>query len=156
MKPNIEISDKNRQVVADILNTLLADEYVLSAQTRNAHWNIESSNFMEMHKFFESQYGELDEILDQVAERIRSIGHNSLGSLSDFLSVTRIDESKELSNAKKAIQALLAGHETIIKALRKEIGPVSNKYEDLGTADFMTGLLKQHEKMAWMLRSHLA
>jgi starvation-inducible DNA-binding protein len=156
MKPNIEISDKNRQAVADILNTLLSDEYVLYTQTRNAHWNITGNNFSELHKFFEGQYGELDDIIDEVAERVRKIGHNALGSLSDFLNLTRIDEDKELSNGKKAIQALLDGHENIIKALRKEITPVSEKYADLGTADFMTGVLKQHEKMAWMLRSYLA
>jgi starvation-inducible DNA-binding protein len=156
MKPNIEISDKNRQAVADILNTLLSDEYVLYTQTRNAHWNITGNNFSELHKFFEGQYEELDDLIDEVAERVRKIGHNALGSLSDFLNLTRIDEDKELSNAKKAIQTLLDGHETVIKALRKEITPVSEKYTDLGTADFMTGVLKQHEKMAWMLRSYLA
>jgi len=156
MKPNIEISDKNRQAVADILNTLLSDEYVLYTQTRNAHWNITGSNFCEMHKFFESQYEILDEIIDTVAERVRSIGHYSLGSLKDFLEMTRINENEALSKEKDAIQSLLAGHETIIQALRKEITPVSDKYQDLGTADFITGIMEEHEKMAWMLRSYLA
>jgi starvation-inducible DNA-binding protein len=156
MKPNIEISEKNRQTVADILNTLLADEYVLYTQTRNAHWNIAGSNFCELHKFFESQYEILDVIIDDVAERIRSIGHYSLGSLKDFLELTRIDENKELSKEKEAIQVLLAGHETIIQAIRKEIPSVTDKYADLGTADFITGIMEQHEKMAWMLRAYLS
>jgi starvation-inducible DNA-binding protein len=156
MKPNIEISDKNRQAVADILNTLLSDEYILYTQTRNAHWNITGSNFNELHKFFESQYGILDEIIDIVAERVRSIGHYSLGSLKDFMSLARVSENKELSNEKEAMQSLLAGHETIIQALRKEIPRVSDKYHDLGTADFITGILEQHEKMAWMLRAYLS
>lgn len=156
MKPNIEISDKNRQAVADILNTLLSDEYVLYTQTRNAHWNITGSNFSELHKFFESQYEILDNIIDDVAERVRSIGHYSLGSLKDFLDMTRIDENKELSKEKDALQSLLAGHETIIQALRKEIPLVTDKFQDLGTGDFITGIMEQHEKMAWMLRAYLS
>ena len=155
MKPNIEISDKNRQAVADILNTLLSDEYMLYTQTRNAHWNITGNNFCELHKFFESQYGIIDEIIDAVAERVRSLGHYSLGSLNDFLSLSRISENSELSKESAAIQSLLTGHETIIQALRKEIPSVTDKYLDLGTADFITGIMEQHEKMAWMLRAHL-
>jgi len=156
MKPNIEISDKNRQNVADILNTLLSDEYILYTQTRNAHWNIIGGNFSELHKFFESQYEILDEIIDDVAERVRSIGHYSLGSLKDFLRMARIAENKALSKEKDAIQTLLAGHETIIQALRKEIQHVTEKYMDAGTADFITGVMEQHEKMAWMLRAYLS
>lgn len=156
MKPKIEISDKNRQAVADLLNTLLADEYVLYTQTRNAHWNITGSNFIELHKFFESQYEILDIIIDDVAERVRSIGHFSLGTLKDFLSIARISENEELSKEKEAIQTLLSGHETIIQALRKEISNVGDKYADLGTADIITGIMEQHEKMAWMLRAYLS
>ncbi|MGP8214436.1 MAG: Dps family protein [Bacteroidia bacterium] len=156
MKPNIEISDKNRQNVADILNTLLSDEYLLYTQTRNAHWNIAGSNFSELHKFFESQYEMIDEIIDDVAERVRSIGHYSLGSLKDFLRLSRISENKELSEEKEALRTLLAGHETIIQALRKEIPHVTDKYLDLGTADFITGIMEHHEKMAWMLRAYLS
>ena len=156
MKPKIEISDKNRQAVADLLNTLLADEYVLYTQTRNAHWNISGSNFSELHKFFEGQYEILDIIIDDVAERVRSIGHFSLGTLKDFLSIARISENEELSKEKETIQALLSGHETIIQALRKEISNVGDKYADMGTADFITGIMEQHEKMAWMLRAYLS
>ena len=155
MKPNIDITEKNRQAVADILNTLLSDEFVLSTQTRNAHWNIGGLNFGSMHKFFESQYQALDEIADSVAERVRTLGHYSLGTLADFLELTRIDEAKELSKEKVAVQALLTGHETIVQAVRKEINLVSDKYGDAGTADFITSIMEQHEKMAWMLRAHL-
>jgi len=155
MKPNIEISDKNRQGVADVLNTLLADEYVLYTKTRNAHWNITGSNFMELHKFFEGQYEALDEIVDRVAERVRSIGHYSLGSLKDFLEITRISEGEALSVQKNAIQSLLQSHETIIRNARKDIATVGDKYKDSGTADFITGIMEEHEKTAWMLRSYL-
>jgi len=156
MKPNIDISDKNREAVAGLLNTLLADEYVLYTKTRNAHWNIVGSNFMELHKFFEGQYEAIDETIDSVAERVRKLGHFSLGSLKDFLGITHLSEDLSLSDEKAALKALLQDHETIICNCRKDIITINDKYKDLGTADFITGIMKEHETMAWMLRSYLS
>lgn len=156
MKINIDIKDDNRLKVADLLNTLLADEYVVYTKTRRAHWNITGPHFGALHKFFEAQYEELDETIDSVAERVRALGHFSLGSLGDFLKVTRLSEdAHNFSDSRKIIQTLVADHESIICSLRKEINIVNDKYKDAGTADFMTGLMEEHEKMAWMLRSHL-
>lgn len=156
MKPNIEISEKNLKEVATILNNLVADEYVLYTKTRNAHWNIEGAGFMDLHKFFESQYEALDIIIDDVAERVRSLGHYSLGTLKDFLSITHLTEDHhDFGNQKKVIQALLNDHETIIHTLRKNVAVIGDQYKDAGTSDFITGLMEQHEKMSWMLRSYL-
>ena len=156
MKPQIDISPKNLSALALMLNTLLADEYVLYTKTRNAHWNIEGPAFHALHLFFESQYEQLDEIIDEVAERVRALGHYALGTLNGFVKTARLDEPLlEFSNAKKMIQALLDDHETIIRILRKQVNEASENYKDAGTSDFLTGLLEQHEKMAWMLRSHL-
>jgi len=156
MKPNIDISDSNRQAVADILNTLLADEYVLFTKTRNAHWNIVGSNFIALHKFFEGQYEALDETIDSVAERVRTLGHYSLGTLKDFLRLTHLSEGEALSVEKDAIKALLQDHESVIANIRKDIITINDKYKDVGTAEFITGIMEGHEKMAWMLRSHLS
>ena len=90
MKTNIDISEKKLKDIATLLNTLLADEYLLYTKTRNAHWNIQGNNFMELHKFFESQYDALDIIIDDTAERVRALGHFALGSLKDFLKVARL------------------------------------------------------------------
>jgi starvation-inducible DNA-binding protein len=79
----------------------------------------------------------------------------SMGSLKDFFNISRVSENTELSKEKVAIQSLLAGHETIIQALRKEIHSINDKYRDLGTADFIAGIMEQHEKMVWMLRAYL-
>lgn len=157
MKPNIEISEKNLKEAATLLNNLVADEYVLYTKTRNAHWNIQGQHFMELHNFFESQYEELDDMIDDVAERVRALGHFSLGSLKDFLSITRLGEQNhDFGNQKQIIQSLLTDHETIIRILRKDIAVLSDKYKDAGTADFITGIMEQHEKMAWMLRAYLS
>lgn len=156
MKPNIEISEKNLKEVSTILNNLVADEYVLYTKTRNAHWNIEGPGFMELHKFFETQYDALDLIIDEVAERVRSLGHYSLGSLKDFLSITNLtEEHNDFSRQKQVIQSLLNDHETIIRSLRKNITVVTENCKDAGTGDFITGIMEQHEKMSWMLRAYL-
>ena len=157
MKPNIEIAEKHLEGIALLLNTLLADEYVLYTKTRNAHWNIQGPNFIELHKFFESQYDALDINIDDVAERVRALGHFALGTLKDFTAMTRLSEhNHDFADPKHIIQTLLADHESVVRSLRKDISAMTEEYRDLGTADFMTGLMEQHEKMAWMLRAHLS
>jgi starvation-inducible DNA-binding protein len=157
MKPNIEITENHTKDVALLLNTLLADEYVLYTKTRNAHWNIQGQNFIELHKFFESQYDALDIIIDDVAERVRALGHFALGSLKDFIAVARLSEhNHNFTNHNHIIQTLLEDHEAVIRSLRREISVTGEEHGDLGTADFLTGLMEQHEKMSWMLRAHLS
>ena len=156
MKPGIGITEANRLAVATALSKLLADEFVLYTKTRNAHWNIEGPDFHSMHLFFEAQYEALDDIMDSVAERIRTIGHYAPATLKSFLQLTHLTEKIESKNDSAGfIKELLEDHESIIVYLRENINPFANTYNDAGTSDFITGLMEQHEKMAWMLRSHL-
>jgi starvation-inducible DNA-binding protein len=156
MKPNIDLAANHTKEAALLLNTLLADEYILFTKTRNAHWNVQGPNFIALHKLFESQYEELDIIIDDVAERVRELGHFAVGSLKDFTSLTRLSEhNHEFSDPNNIIQTLMEDHEAVIRSLRKDITVISEKHKDQGTADFMTGWMEQHEKMAWMLRAHL-
>ena len=156
MKINIGITDQNRTAVIDILNRLLSDEYVLYTKTRNFHWNVVGPDFSQLHKFFEAQYEELDEIIDEVAERARSLGGISLGSLKEFVAKTRLVEPPAARlEAKVMLGALLADHESVVQVLRIDAADCGEKYADMGTNDFLTGLMERHEKMAWMLRSHL-
>lgn len=155
MKVNIGISDKNRQAVATELNKLLADEHILYNKTRNYHWSVEGPSFMEFHKLYEGQYDELAEMIDQLAERIRTIGHYAEGRLKELLKLASLDEPAAPTDQAKQIANLEADHEILIVRLRKLITDFDEKYKDIGSSDFATGLLKQHEKMAWMLRSYL-
>jgi starvation-inducible DNA-binding protein len=156
MKPNIGISDKNLQKVANLLNPLLADEFALYVKTRNAHWNVTGDNFYELHKFFEKQYKQLEEIMDEVAERVRMLGHYSIGTLNDIVKNTRLTENKADNGTQtNLIRGVLDDQETIIRILRKDIEEAENELKDTGTTDFITGLMEKHEKMAWMLRSYL-
>ena len=157
MKETIGIPDHGLEEIATILNILLADEYVLYTKTKNAHWNVLGPGFYELHKFFETQYESLDFIVDDIAERVRSLGHFALGSLKDFLNVTHMDEENhDFGNPIQMIQTLVNDHETIIRIIRDEITPVAGKYNDYGTAYFVKGLMGQHEKMALTLRSFLS
>ncbi|XZF13233.1 Dps family protein [Chitinophagaceae bacterium MMS25-I14] len=154
---NIGISDKNRQAVANELQIILADEHILYAKTRNFHWNVEGVHFGQLHKLFEAQYTELAEMIDEVAERIRKVGHYTVGTLSGFLKIARLLEHTDVAGPdREMIASLLDDHETIIREVRNAIDKIDNNYKDAGTADFLTGLMEQHETMAWMLRAHLA
>ncbi|HUM52155.1 MAG TPA: DNA starvation/stationary phase protection protein [Chitinophagales bacterium] len=156
MKTEIGINNTNSQAVAAELSKILADETVLYIKTKNAHWNIEGADFYDKHKFFETQFGQLDEIIDSVAERIRSIGHYAPATLKSYLSLTHLSEkTNDHNDSQSFINELLADHESIIFILREHIKTFANDFHDLGTSDFVTGLMETHEKMAWFLRSHL-
>lgn len=157
MKTNIGIPDSNRQSVEIELSKLLADEFLLVTKTRSAHWNVEGIDFYDKHKFFESQVHQLDEIVDSVAERIRSLGHYAPATLKVFLELTHLMEVKRDKNneSKTHIAELLADHESIIIHCRENIHYFGNELKDFGSSDFITNLMLVHEKMAYLLRAHM-
>ena len=157
MTPKLGIDEDNRTAVVGILNAMLADEYVLYTKTRNFHWNVTGPNFKALHVFFEEQYRQLGEAVDAVAERARKLGGDAAGSLEEFIELTRLEEAPGSTPppASKMISTLLADHEKVIRQLREDIGACEETYDDQGTMDFLTSLMEDHEKMAWMLRSHL-
>jgi starvation-inducible DNA-binding protein len=157
MKPNIDLSQEQRESVVKILNALLSDEYLLYTKTRNYHWNVVGPQFNDLHKFFEGQYEELDHMIDEVVERARSLDGWALGTLAEFSQHARLkEEPGRYSPAQAMIANLLADHETLIRQLRVDLETSAEKYHDAGTNDFLTGLMEKHEKMAWMLRAFLA
>ncbi len=156
MKTNIGIKQENISKVVEVLTKVLADEFVLYTKTKRAHWNVEGPDFYNKHIFFEQQYDAIDEIVDTVAERIRALGHYTPATLKDFLALTHLtEELKENNDSTGFIKELLLDHESIIIYLRENINPIANEWQDAGTSDFITGLVENHEKMAWMLRAHL-
>jgi starvation-inducible DNA-binding protein len=137
MKTNIGISENNRQNVALELSKILANEYVLHTKTKQ-------------------QAGQIAETIDEVAERIRTLGHLVPATLKAFLELSHLTEYVPTKNDSQTfINELLSAHETIIAHLRSNINLFANDYEDLGTSDFITGLMQEHEKTAWILRAHL-
>lgn len=157
MEATIGIKSENRAKVAHSLSVILADEFVLYTKTRNAHWNVEGPDFYNKHKFFEAQYNELEEIVDDVAERIRKLGHYAPATLKQYLELTHLTEETRAKNDSQGyIRILLDDHESILVHLRENINAYAEVMKDLGTSDYITGLMEKHETMAWMLRAHLA
>ncbi|WP_299799650.1 DNA starvation/stationary phase protection protein [uncultured Maribacter sp.] len=157
MKTNIGITEENRAEVAVHLSKILADEYVIYTKTLRAHWNLEGIDFHTKHVFFEDHYNAIKEFTDGVAERIRKIGHYAPGTLKQFLELTHLSEEIEGDNSSlNYMKVLLADHDTIIVEIRKIIPTIEEDLNDVGTADFLTGLLQEHEEMAWMLRASVS
>ena len=154
---DIGLAEESLNGVIQILNKVLCDEYILYTKTRNYHWNVVGPNFHDRHEFFQEQYEIIDEIIDEVAERARQLSGKSLGSLKEFLEYTRLKESSAEENLDdmRMISNLLSDHEQVIKILRKNADECEDPYHDMGTNDFLIGIMEKHEKMAWMLRAHL-
>jgi starvation-inducible DNA-binding protein len=157
LEPNIGLNKNSRQAVSNMLNTLLADEYLLYVKTQNYHWNVTGLMFNDLHNFFGKQYKELADIIDSVAERVRALGECSHGTMQEFLDTARLKETPGVvPGAKHMIKNLLEDHEAIIRTLRENIDETANEFEDTGTNSFLSDLITQHEKMAWMLRAYIS
>ena len=117
---------------------------------------MEGHDFHTKHLFFEEHYNSIRKTIDSVAERIRKIGLYAPATLGKFLELTHLSEKEATGNSSQNyIQMLLEDHDTIIQFIRVNISKVEEEYEDAGTADFLTGLMQEHEAMAWMLRASL-
>jgi starvation-inducible DNA-binding protein len=156
MKINIGISEKHLKSVTTLLSSVLADEMILYTKTRKSHWNVYGDSFIELHKLFEGQYKQIEESIDEVAERIGKLGEKTIGTLQEFMKLSSLKERPgKYGSSKEMIKELLGDHETIIIELRKGIEACSEKHKDAGTADLLTDLIKEHETMAWVLRKYL-
>lgn len=152
IQPNIGLDSDVRHRLVEILNTNLADEAVLSQKMRNAHWNVSGTGFFELHILFETQYKQLNEIIDKIAERVKMLGGIVIASFEQFLSHTRLEEKRTVIPGNLH---LLADHETVIRFLREDIRKCNDEYEDEGTVELLVGVMSLHEKMAWLLRSYI-
>jgi starvation-inducible DNA-binding protein len=149
----IGLSASARSAVVGYLNVVLADEFVLATKARNYQWNVTGPNFAVLNQFFASQYEELNEQVDEIAERIRSLGGKPASTLPEYVSLARIKEDgAETPSAKEMVVRLLADQENVIRTIRSDLVLIT-KLEDAGTVEFLTGLLETQEKMAWQLRA---
>ncbi len=155
MKPNLGITAKNLNAVNEILNKVLADGNVLYIKLRKFHWNLSGDNFMELHLLFEAQYTAVAEAIDEVAERISTLGGVAIGTTSEFSKLSQLKENPgKLPSNQEMLKELVSDHESIVKALRKNLDVGEEKHGDAGTSDFLNGLMQEHEKMAWKLRKY--
>lgn len=156
MKPNIGIPEEQLKSTSAVLATVLSDEMILYVKTRKAHWNVTGESFMELHKLFEDHYKLLEAAIDEIAERIGKLGEKTIGTMDEFLKHASIKENPgRYSSSKETMMELLTDHETLIIQLRKKTDDCFENNKDTGTADFLTGLMQQHETIAWILRRYL-
>ena len=153
---DLGITTANAQAVVDLLSRLLADEHLLFMRLRNYHWNVVGMAFGPLHALFQTQYEALTEEIDAIAERIRTLGHSVPATLTELLQLaTLVEQPGRLPDDTGMVAQLVADHETIIRQLRRDARACEDQFDDLGTSDFLTGLMERHEKMAWLLRAHI-
>jgi starvation-inducible DNA-binding protein len=155
MQINIGIPEEERSAISEALRKLLADTYTLYQKTHSYHWNVTGPMFQTLHLLFMTQYTELWNAIDPIAERIRSLGYYAPVGGWEFAKYSTIAEDKSVPKADMMIKNLVEGNEAVIRTAREAYGP-AEKGNDQATLDLLTQRLDIHEKTAWMLRSLLA
>src|SRR5690606_3422817 len=138
---DIGISDKDRAAVAAGLSKLLADTYTLYLMTHNFHWNVTGPMFNTLHEMFMTQYTDLWNSIDDVAERIRALGHFAPGTYREFSKLSTIKEPTDVPEALEMVRQLVIGHEAVAKTARATL-KVADAANDEPTADLLTQRLE--------------
>src|SRR5690554_950779 len=149
---DIGINTEDRQNVAEGLKHLLADSYTLYLQTHNFHWNVYGLQFRELHLMFEEHYTELAVAVDDIAERIRTLGVAAPGTYKEFSRLSSITEVEGVPSADEMVDLLKKGHEQVVKTSRKVL-KLAQSADDESTAALVSDRMRLHEKTAWMLRA---
>lgn len=151
---DIGIPSDQRQQIAEGLGRVLADSTVLYAKTHGFHWNVTGPMFNTLHLMFMEQYTELWNALDEIAERIRALGHIAPFGGSTYSGLSSIPETEGVPAALTMVRELVEGHEAVARTIRG-VFAIADAAGDQPTADLLTQRLQIHEKTAWMLRSLL-
>ncbi len=149
---DIGISEADRILIAQGLSRLLADSYTLYLQTHNFHWNVIGPQFRELHIMFEEHYMELATAVDEIAERIRTLGIQAPGTYKAFAELSSIEEVEGVPTAQEMLILLIKGHEQLVRTAR-EVLVVAQNANDESSASLVSDRMRLHEKTAWMLRS---
>ena len=152
MDINIGIDSVSRKKSADGLSRLLASTYTLYLKTHGYHWNVEGPHFQQLHLQFMEQYTEMWTAVDELAERIRALGHYAPNSYADIASLSSVEEESGTPDWQEMVITLATGHEQVAKIAR-EVLRIAEDANDDATADVVTPRITLHEKTAWMLRA---
>ena len=148
------LNESDRRNVATELSQLLADSYTLYLKSHNYHWNVTGPMFQTLHLMFEQHYTELALAVDEIAERIRSLGHPAPATYGEFARLSSIPEEASPPAAMQMVRNLVEAHSTVIATARATL-TAAEQADDAATADLATRRIDVHEKTAWMLRSLL-
>lgn len=136
------------------LNTLLASYQVHYQNLRSLHWNVKGANFFELHLKYEELYNRTQEIIDELAERILTLGFAPLSTFSDYLKESVIQENKIITEGKEGMSYLLKAQESLLH-LEKELLAEAGDVQDEGTSALMSDLIREKEKTNWMFKAWL-
>ncbi|MEZ9525498.1 Dps family protein [Enterovibrio norvegicus] len=149
---NIGINEQDRLAIALGLKHLLADSYTLYLQTHNFHWNVTGKQFRDLHTMFEEHYNALALAVDDIAERIRTLGVAAPGTYKAFAELSAIEEVDGVPSADDMIDILTRGHEQVVRTAR-EVLKLAQQADDESSASLVSDRMREHEKTAWMLRA---
>ena len=150
----IGLKEADCQKIVEKLNVLLANYSVFYQNTRGAHWNVRGEHFFTLHSKFEELYNELIDKIDEIAERILTLGHVPTHNFSDYLEVSTIKESKEVHDGKKCVENILLSLKTVIE-LQRELLDITEKANDEGTNTLISDYIIKQEKEVWMYNAYL-
>ena len=152
MDIDLGIAPEHRIKIAEGLKKLLADSYTLYLQTHNFHWNVTGPQFRELHLMFEEHYTELAVAVDDVAERIRTLGVVAPGTYKQLASLSNIEEVEDIPTAAEMITLLKASHEQVVRTCR-DVLEIASGANDESSVALISDRMRIHEKTAWMLRA---
>lgn len=150
----IGLNAEKSKALAEKLNTLLANYSVLYVNARGFHWNLKGDTFFELHLKFQELYDDVLLKIDDIAERIATLGYQPMHSYSDYLKHSKIKESTNVTDGPKALQLVLDSLQVLL-TLQRELLDLSADAGDEGTNSLMSGYISQQEKLAWMYASYL-
>ena len=153
-KTAIGLDTTKSQHLAEHLNILLADYQVFYINASGFNWNITGDKFFELHAKFEELYNDLLKKVDEVAERILTLGYTPLHTFSDYIETANINEAKNVSDGKQAMQIILNAFRSLIQ-LEREIADYAGEANDEGTIALMSDYIREQEKLVWMYSAYL-
>jgi starvation-inducible DNA-binding protein len=141
--------------MAKYLSNVLSDTYLLTIKTHGYHWNVEGPLFHQLHLLLEGQYKGLFEAADEMAERIRALGFPALGSPTAFRNHTVVKDAADKPPKAMAMLADLVKTHEAVRDRVEEARSFANDIGDAASEDMLIGRLEDHDKILWMLKSHL-
>lgn len=150
----IGLDQKASSELSEKLNELLADYQLFYMNARGFHWNIKGHKFFELHLKFEELYNDSLIKIDEIAERILTLGFTPLHTYADYLGLSKIKAAKNVSNGTEAIKEILKGYEVLLP-LERELLEMSGDSNDEGTNALMSDYIREQEKLVWMYSAYL-
>jgi starvation-inducible DNA-binding protein len=156
MKAHSDAGEDQVNSIVTMLNLVLADECLLYSKTRNCDWTVNGPETGALHELFEQQYDRLADIIDCLTERIRTLGAQAIGTMSEFLQYARLKEPQGArAHAARMIAHLLDDHESLLRTLKGDLAVCAEEFKDMDTGKLLNDLMARHENMARTLRAQL-